>query len=280
MKFTKIGNNIKIESFDSVREFVRVCAARPLNKSFAAKGLQQSKDGGARFTGTENWEEAQSLLASGYKDGCKDLLSCKSGVTVANEINRARVSRNYAGYAPCVPAAVIGMPKTMYHKKKVVSKQPVISLYYDCGVHARIKNETLVCGGKNLYSLVNYLDKKGVRVNLFIMIGDYSGGKHAYLTIKAKNSDMPVNPQLISYPLIHPSFFRRHVFRWIETSPATDYKTYTHGYGSNVRDIYSNVRAKLQEAKILNDDSYYTNVQEIESAKSIEDMLLTIGIKL
>ena len=279
MKFTKIGKNIKIETFDSVREFTRVCAARPVNKSFSRR-CQSSKTGGKGFTGTENWEEAQNLLATGYKDGCKDLLNCKTGVTVANELSRPKVTKSYAGYAPCVPAAIMGMPKTMYHKTKVISKQPVINLYYDCGVNCCISTETMTRGGKNLYSLINYLDKHGIRVNLFLLVGIYSQGNFAYLTIKAKNSDTPINPQLISYPLIHPSFFRRHVFNWIETSNCTDYVSFTHGYGYNVRDEFSNIRAKLQEAKILNDESYYINVQESARLESIEDMLLTTGIKL
>ena len=279
MKFTKIGKNIKIETFDSVREFTKVCAARPVNSAFSRQD-RASETGSKRFTGTDNWEEAKNLLATGYKDGCKDLLNCKTGVKVANEISCAKVARNYAGFAPCVPAAIMGMPKTMYHRTKVISRQPVINLYYDCGVNCSIGTDTMIRGGKNLYSLINYLDNHGVRVNLFLLVACYKGNNFAYLCIKAKNSDTPVNPQLISYPLIHPSFFRRHVFRWIESSPCTDYVSFTHGYGRNVRDSYSNIRGKLQEAKILNNDSYYINVEEVARLTSIEDMLLTTGIKL
>lgn len=279
MKFTKIGKNIKIETFESVREFTKVCAARPVNSAFCSQE-RASETADKRFTGTDNWAEAQNLLATGYKDGCKDLLNCETGVKVANEINRAKVARNYAGYAPCVPAAIIGMPKTMYHKTKVISKQPVINLYYDCGVNCSIGTGTMIQGGKNLYSLINYLDTHGVRVNLFLLVAACKADNFAYLCIKAKNSDTPVNPQLISYPLIHPSFFRRHVFRWIESSQCTNYVAFTHGYGCNVRDRYSNIRGKLQEAKILNNDSYYINVEESAKLTSIDDMLLTTGIKL
>lgn len=281
MIYKQINENISLESFDSVREFTKVSASRKPNAAFEGLPLSSQATNNKSWRGTEDFDTANKLMAKGYKEGCKNLLSCKDGIKVINEDTKVRTIKNYAGFTPCVPAALMGMPKSMYQKKKHIVKTPVINLYFDSGVSCGVDTDTMILGGKNLYSLCNYLDAHNIRVNLFIFIGVWiKDNKHAFLSIKVKKSDMPVNPQLISYPIIHPSFFRRHVFRWIETSTGTAYSELTSGYGINSRYKEPNFRKILLDNKILDENSYYIDVEDCAKSQTLEDLLLKIGLKL
>lgn len=281
MRFKKINDNITLESFDSVREFTKVSSERKPNTAFNGLVLSSEKKTRKSWYGTTSFDAANKIMSKGYKEGCKSLLSCKEGIKITNEDIKTRIIKNYAGFSPCVPAALMGMPKSMYQKKKKLVKTPVINLYFDSGVHYKIGTDKMILGGKNLYSLCNYLDVHNIRVNLFILIGVWiKENHHSFLSIKVKNSDMPINPQLISYPIIHPSFFRRHVFKWIETSKGTDYKELTRSYGINSRYVDPNIRKTLLDAKILDENSYYIDVEDCAKCSTLEDLLLRIGLKL
>lgn len=281
MKYKVIDENITLESFESVREFTKICTTRKPNKAFFGYNLASERHGRASFYGTSSFDAANKIMAKGYKEGCKNLMQCKEGIQINNDAPKSKIFKSYAGFAPCVPAVLMGMPKTMYYRKKVITKMPVVNLYYDCGVNCGVSTDTMTLGGKNIYALCNYLDSHNIRVNLFAFVGVHiSGLKNAFLTIKIKDASMPINPQLIAYPVIHPSFFRRHIFKWIETSEGTNFSSLTHGYGSNTRDFDHNVQKILLDAKILDENSFYIDCEESAKVSSIEDMLLRIGLKL
>ena len=281
MKYKVINENITLESFDSVREFTKICTTRKPNAVFANCNLASEKHGRTSFYGTSSFEIANKIMAKGYKEGCKNLMQCKAGIQINNDSFKSSIKKSYAGFAPCVPAVLMGMPKTMYCRKKEIAKIPVIDLYYDCGVNCGVSTDIMTLGGKNIYALCKYLDSKNIRVNLFAFVGVHiSGVKNAFLTIKIKDASSPINPQLIAYPVFHPSFFRRHIFKWIETSKGTEYTTLVHGYGSNTRDFDNNIQKILLDAKILDNNSFYIDCEESAKVSSIEDMLLRIGLKL
>lgn len=281
MKYKKLNNNITLETFDSVREFTKICETRKPNKVFLGRELSSEIKGEISFFGTSSFEDANKIMSKGYKEGCKDLLQCKTGIHIQNDAPKNHIKKHYAGFSPCVPAVLMGMPKTMYYRKKEITKTPVINLYYDCGVHAGISTGTMLKGGKNVYALCKYLDSQNIRVNLFVFCGVHiSGKKNAFLTIKVKDSAAPINPQLIAYPIIHPSFFRRHIFKWIETSEGTNFSELTNGYGNNTRYFESNIQKILLDSGILNDQSFYIDCEESAKVISLEDMLLRIGLKL
>ena len=271
------NNNTSIEFFDSVREFVRTLETAKPNKAFARRSLASGYEGNADWYGTENFADAQQLMRSGYKDGCKDLLKCKYGIKVSFQGTTKTNKLHVAGFAACVPAAIQGMPKTMYYTQKQKRNAPVINLYYDMSANCDVCTETLILGGKNIYSLIRYLESKGIKVNLYSVLGTTKSGKNSFAAIRIKADAMPINPQLISYPLIHPSFLRRHFFRWIETSKLTAH--HSGRYGSASRSVNSNMIGLLTDAKLLNKESFYIDYENSARATDLNDLMLRIGIK-
>lgn len=88
-----------------------------------------------------------------------------------------------------------------------------------------------VRAGKNILNVIYTLELQGYRVALNVMTNFCTNKERAFSIVQIKNWRQPSNPLKISYPLVHPSFFRRHGFRWLETVPELTDGTFTDAYG-------------------------------------------------
>lgn len=284
MKYYEVGKDIKVETFDSVTEFARIISTRKPNRAFA-KALRfkefgwrdfSSVDGDKSSTCTASFEEAQNLLQHGDRENCKQLLKARGTVSVTGDAVTRSIRRGYVGGAPCVPAAILGHPRAMYNREKRITKQPVINLYGLVFMPHCFTCESIIAGGRKLLSLVVYLEQRGIRVNLYTVKGiKTSRGKQAFCVVKIKDCTMPLNTQLVAYPLVNPSYNRRHSWRWTETSPCTNYAGFTDGYGFVLFDALD-----FERANIIDENGYFVNPRELIRLESIDDMLYAIGIKL
>ena len=96
--------------------------------------------------------------------------------------------------------------------------------------------------------------------------------------MQIKNWRQPSNPLKISYPLVHPSFFRRHGFRWLETAPELTDRAFIGTYGRPL-DVaegcsVADRRHWLKEQGILQDGWFYT--ERIEARDHEADELIKI----
>lgn len=272
--------NYSAEIFESVAEFQHTLKTAKENRSWKRRTCLslESSFSAEEFTGTTNFEEAQSYLRKGYKEGMHQLASAKGAIKVSTAVERNKVQLNVAGFAPCVPAAIQGKPKTMYYTKKKKQAAPVVRLYYQRSVVGSVSNEEIIRAGVNVLSLVRFLENHGIRVELFVCcVSKKTSACDSPICaciVRVKAAAAALNTQLVSYPIIHPSFQRRHVFRWRETSKIA--VGTCASYGCSLR----NAMFFLQELGILGKDSYYIDIDMAERAKSIEDLLLRVGLKL
>ena len=283
MKTTK-NDIISTESFSSVQEFVNIIGKRKPNKAFAAEGVESSVTGSYEFTGTQNFIEAQDLFKHGYKQGVIDLMRCKSGVKVVSPQRKATTFQDVTGFAPIIPNAILGLPNSMLNKRLQPKQARVINILLDIDICGSEDKDVILRGGKNMYSLIKSIEATGTKVNLSVMSSSYltKTKKFTCLFIKIKDSKQAINPQLVAYPIIHPSFFRRHVFRWIETSSITNYKSFTHGYGnigrSYMRYKSGSVLRFLKDNKLANNDTFYIDIVRCSYAQNLKELQGYLGI--
>lgn len=287
---------IHAEHFDSVNEFVRTIESRELTKHFADRYSWcepvSQREGRREWYGTETFADAQNLLRCGYPDGAKAMLDGKGAISVSGVGQRSRIVVDRVGTMPHVPNAVIGLPNAMMRRERVVQRQKTINLYYEMGAADGTDEQVLYDGGRNTYAFIKHLESVGYRVQLHIFLGTFgkvasgrgSHDQNAVLTIKAKDYRQPVNPLLISYPLTHLSFFRRHGLRWIETSPATAYDTFVGDYGKLLKNrVRWNNDCTMQEFLrkngIIEKDAYYLDCEKVARATSIQDIMNLINLK-
>lgn len=275
---------VSAESFNSITEFISVLSKRTPNKSFLSYGRKESETNSEAFCGTKNWEEAQDLLKHGYKEGAKDLLNCKTSVNVISPTRKKQIFADVTGFSPIVPNAIIGVPNSMLNKRDKIKPSRVINIILDIAVSGNTDKDIFFKAGKNIYSFIKSIEATGTKVNLLVMESMYIKRVKRFvcLFVKIKDSKQAVNPQLISYPIIHPSFFRRHVFRWIETCPYTSYfevvKTYGYIGTDYINHKCGSVLRFLQANKIADKNCFYINIYKVAAAKDIQEIKDILGV--
>lgn len=275
---------VSAETFNSVTEFISVISKRTPNQTFASYGRKCSETNSEAFCGTKNWDEAQNLLKHGYKEGAQDLLTCQTSVNVISPLRKKQIFSDVTGFSPIVPNAIIGLPNSMLNKRDKIKPSRVINIILDIAVSGNTDKEIFLKAGKNIYSFIKSIEATGTKVNLSVMESMYIKRvkRFSCLFVKIKDSKQAINPQLISYPIIHPSFFRRHVFRWIETSPFTSYvevvKTYGYVGTDYMRYKSGSVLRFLQVNKIADKNSFYINIYKAAAAKDVKEIKDILGV--
>lgn len=266
------------EIFNSITEFTAYLNKAKTNKTFARRNLA-SYETAKYYTsnaGTQSFGEAQRLMRNGYKEGVKKLLSAAGAIKVKTPACVRHTRLHVAGQTACVPAALQGQPKTMYCTTKERKSASVVKLFYNCTAAWGVGTDTIERAGANIVELAKYIERKGVRVNLYV-VNVVKGGKfgHVSCVVRIKDSASPLNIQAVSYPIIHASFLRRHVFRWMECSKITTGMSTNYG-----KVVQFGVQGRLTELGVMDNNSYYCDLDTAAAAKTIEDLLLSIGLKL
>ena len=285
----KTNTEVKTEYYDSVAEFVRVSETRPTTEPFNEKcnGVEDrlfSRRGSEDFTGTASWEQAQHLLSHGYLEGAKKIINGNGGVKFKGNGTRSRQEIAMVGTMPHVPNAIIGLPKAMIRRVKIVRPQKAISLFYDCSAGSATTADTLSAGGQNIYALTKYLESTGYRVQLYACVfctDPELDERKASACIKVKDYKQAVNPLLISYPITHPSFFRRHIFHWVETCPFTAHKGFVWSMGRGTKYSYNDtpngMQDYLRKNGIIGKDDHYLDCEEVSRCTTMEQLLNLIA---
>lgn len=217
--------------FDSINEVVkynRGTERTPRYKKYhVSDGMGKGYE---EFTSTSSYEEAEDLLLHGWEVGTLDLI--KSLKSPSGALKR-QICNTYsvAGYQPCVPRYLQGLPDSMIDHKVVTIKSKIVNIVKDIGYAGYVKAETMENESLKVLKLVQSLESKGYRVNLYIsFVSDVPyTSKKLNMQIKIKDSGQKLNIKQVAFPLVHPSMFRRIVFGLIERLEET--KNFGNGYG-------------------------------------------------
>ena len=274
-----------IETFNGVNEFLNVIGKRSPNAVFKHASLS-SEENDESFTMTKNYAESEQLMATGYKDGLNDLKKSKGvKITHTSNVRKNIPQTGVVGYAPHVPNAIAGIPQSMIAQRKIEQHAKVVTIVYDGGAHADVNAERFVKAGRNLLDVVMMLELQGYRVRVDFQGAFCTNKEKAICRITVKNHRQPINPLKISYLLIHPSFFRRQEFKWLETTPELTNCTFVEGYGIplyfqvNPKGASTDeIREYLKERGLLESGTFFTNFYEAEN-HSAEELVTLMGIK-
>ena len=269
------------EQFDGLGQYLHTIESRRPNKVFQHKKLS-SEDSGRAFTLTESYDEANTLARNGYMDGLDKIKAAGTKSRHMGSAPKALPAMGVVGFAPHVPNAITGVPLSMITKTQVEQKAKVISVLYYMGGAARVGAQEFVDAGKNILNVIYSLELQGYRVALYVMTTFCEPSERAICTVQIKHWRQPSNPLKIAYPLVHPSFFRRHGFRWLETQPDLTDKDFPAGYGYplDIREgSKSDDRRKwLREQGILQTGWFYTEREEA-CKKEADELIKIMGIE-
>lgn len=216
------------EKFDDLLEFSKTINSRETAPFYKKRfGEMPSHDHRESFRGTKDWETAEKLLLEGDKETAGKMIS--TGKIKPAMATKSAFSRGPVGFVPNIPAYLAGNPNNMFSVKPQPYKgKKVINLVVNIAVGFYVSADDLCEFGAKVLGCVSALEKSGYRCNIYVAIASRFDASHtdAACLVKIKDSGKPLNLTKVAYPLANPSFFRRHLFRWIETTGKTNSKYY------------------------------------------------------
>ena len=213
------------EKYESVTEFINTIEKRQVRESF--RNCQESKSKDYDFTGTYDYPEANNLLMYGDKKNADKLNEALRKIKTQGKGNETRnkLYNSPCGFMPIVPKVLAGDPQNMLAiKKQAYRSTKVINIIYSMSCSGSVPADEILNNSAKLVEVICQLEKNGYRVNLYA--GDNARfmrlKSYTAVIIKLKDSGKYLDPLKIAYPLVNPSFLRRHAFRWMETFPEFD----------------------------------------------------------
>lgn len=207
--------------FDSVEQFsnwLQVTPQTANGKKFNASNEVSKYN--TEFTGTESFEEAQKLLKYGDKVNADKIAATIRKIKAQGKGNETRnkLYNSPCGFMPIVPKVLAGDPQNMLAiKKQRYNSTKVLNIAYNVAVSYSITTDDMIKTAAKVANVIASLEKNGYRVNLYA----YSCGRdlkdnYYSLLVKIKDSGKYLDTLRIAYPLVNPSFYRRHVFGYME----------------------------------------------------------------
>ena len=262
------------EKFESVTEFIHTVNTRKVRESFENSQSSQTKN--YQFTGTEDYKEANDLFLYGDKNNANKLNEALRKIKAQGKGNETRnkLYNSPCGFMPIVPKVLAGDPNNMLAvKKESYRSTKVINIIYSMSCSCDVSADEILNNSAKLVEVICQLEKNGYRINLYT--GDNARFKrldtHTAFIVKLKDSGQYLDPLKIAYPLVNPSFLRRHAFKWLETFPKFD-ACGNYGGAMNGEQFREFMKDKFKNAVVL---SFYDIcgkdtkeiIKMIESAK-------------
>ena len=261
--------NYKIirKEYNSLEDFSRALDTDFNNWKF---GNSATETGAERleFTTTKTYTEADELMLTGDKKNAARIKSTMIKIQQQPTTTRTAYTRGMFGCCPIIPAYLTNSPKAMLQAVRTPRQTKVIKLYVNTAVSCNTKAEDIITVGARLLTAVREIEKKGIRIELYVGCIDRLHTEAFYIFVLIKKAGSPLNVLRAAYPLINPSFVRRHIFRQMEVS-----KEVTESSGS-----YGKIVLKPKEDCNIITPGAYLNVQELVdfdySVQHIVDMII------
>lgn len=278
-----------IKKFESLGALSSYIANNPVNGWFEKNGMESSVNNSASFTGSESFEAANNMMLQGWQEGAARVQKYMNDGVTASAPKRV-IYNSVVGFAPNVPNYLSGNPLNMINQRRVKTPKKVVTIVYNCSVGYGVDASDIEKTAAALFNVISGLEASGVRVELWgvdfgvnAKVGfkrgkPYvikTGSEYLYMAVKIKSAGQPFNLLKMIYPIVHPSFLRRHGFAVKERAglEGENNGCEWYGYGSTVVGKTESTKA-CQALRIPSDNvfSYYdlTGKTESEIAKMIK----------
>ena len=224
-------NNYTSIIFDSINEVVKYNRGTERTTHYKKYHVSDGMGKGYKeFTSTSSYEEAEDLLLHGWDSKSYELTKALKSPSSALK-KQIRNTYSVAGYQPCVPRYLQGLPDSMINHKVITVKSKIVNIVKDIGYAGHIEAATIENESLKVLKLVQSLESKGYRANLYISFVSsvpYTS-KKLNMQIKIKDSGQKLNIKQVAFPLVQRSMFSGIVFGLIQ--PLEETKNFGSHYG-------------------------------------------------
>lgn len=208
-------------SFNSLQEMSNWIEKTP--RTERGEELQKSTEttsSRSSFTGTASFDEADNLMKYGDDDNAKKIQLASANVkakTTPGESNRNRLYSSPCGFLPIVPRVLSGVPENMHAiRKEAYKNTKIINIVYNVTAGYSVEADEIIEVSAKVASVIKTLEKNGYRVNLYLACVCGVNSKTVCITVKTKDSGQYFDTLRAAYPLVNPSFLRRHLSAVLE----------------------------------------------------------------
>ena len=172
------------------------------------------------FTGTESFDVAQKLLKYGDKVNADKIAATIRKIKAQGKGNETRnkLYNSPCGFMPIVPKVLAGDPQNMLAiRKERYNSTKVLNIAYNVTIDCEVEAEEIIETAAKVANVIASLEKNGYRVNLYAFSCGKGKRDTVYsLLVKIKDSGKYLDTLRIAYPLVNPSFLRRHILAYLE----------------------------------------------------------------
>lgn len=244
------GYKVMHYDFGSITEFINYLNSHETNTD-AFRGRLASQDDDYDFCKTRSLNEAEELCKFGYHEDFDKLVELKVKLEKYIKMSKKRTQQYnyYVGFAPDVKAYLEGNPLSMLNKQN--PKRKHVDIYYNSANLAHVSTSQIFNRGAVTLSIVEILENMGFSVGLHVFTMSGCGDQIHYAKFNLKHSGERLNMKKLYFPLCHPSFFRRLVFRLKEQTPDINHSwSVEYGRTSNDNTIRKILKLKPNDIVI------------------------------
>ena len=243
------GKNL-METFDSIAELLRTLDSRDYVFKAHCRGESEPYD--AEWTGYTSYEDAVSDLKHGLAEHV-DALNIKAAA-YANS-NTPRRYNDIIGFAPDVPAALMGIPENMLNIE-LHNNTPVITLYVDVARNANTDVDEIAAYGRRVVGLIKSLESQGISTCVYCLECMGYQNRRAIMALRVKAAGAPLDVKRLTFPLMSAAMLRIIGFDWYERTQFPNGARHDIGVG---REIYDGEAESLDFIKSTNRHALYIN---------------------
>lgn len=220
------------KEFIDLNDFLLNIKDENINPIF--KNTFASKTGDYSFTETDSYETAWNLcrftMDEGFNQFMHNFNKLKYEIVYFNKL-----TNNYSpvGFSPSVPRYLLGIPTTMINHK-LEKNDATINIYMNLAYNCYEGRKQIENRGLIVLYLVDFLEKKGFKVNLNTYELSRVQDEICFIIIPLKRYYEKINFKKLYFPIVHPSFLRRLLFRAKEKMPLKNYN-WSYGYGETMK---------------------------------------------
>jgi len=227
-KYEKLNREIFEHEFLGIAEFLRYLDEMPTSSFYRDC---QSETGSHSFTKTNSYDEAENMCKFGYHEEFEKLVRLKDSIEryIKLDNTRSKEYKDFIGYAPEVKAYLEGDPLNMLNR--VNPKRKKISIYYNVAYSGSTSTKQVFNAGAIVLSFIEVLEKMNYSVDFNLFDMTECSRQISFPRFVLKRENERANLQKLYFPMCHPSFQRRLVFKLQEKTPGLS-SDWTRGYGS------------------------------------------------
>ena len=277
--YTTIMTNFEI--FESLGDFSRALNTRPVNDYYKNRGKLYSRSThDANWYGTPDYHTADELLLNGDKKNAAKIQTALNTRLRLNGGGRAPQSTIYnsvQGFVPNMGRLMSGHPENMLNiRRNMRTNSKVVTIMYNDAASCGVRAKDLINAGAKLLAAVKQLERSGYRCNIYIgfcsRIDCQEGVSTRGAFVKVKDAGGMLDVTRLAYTFVNPSFFRRHMFAFIERMPGVQ----DSGYGRpSTGTGAKNTLATATDCGKLS-GAYYVDFSLLQSCTDTQDVINTL----